>query len=100
MAQRTLPEKVADTKSTYQQFAELLTPPETRGILGNMTGAMQQAAAETGDVQAYSSLVQAALSLQRLVSANDRVALLAATMLQSGSPARLIPLDGGEAGGE
>lgn len=92
-SQRTLPEKVADTKSTYAQFSEILTPPETRGILGNMVGAMQQAAAEAGDVQAYAALVQASLSLQRLVSANDRVALIAATMLQSGTPARLIPLD-------
>lgn len=92
-AQRTLPEKVADTKSTYQQFRELLTPPEQRDILANMTGAMQQAAAEVGDVQAYASLVQASLSLLRVIARNDGIALLAATMLQSGTPARLVPLD-------
>lgn len=98
--QRTLPEKVQDTKSTYAQFREMLTPPEMRGVLENMVGAMQQSAADTGDVQAYAALVTASLNLQRLVSANDRVALLAATMLQSGTPARLVPIDGGESGGE
>lgn len=96
--QRSLPEKVQDVKTTYQQFAEMLTPPETRGILGNMTGAMQQAAAETGDVQAYAALVTAALNLQRLVGANDRAALIAAVLTTS-SVGRSIPLEvieGGE----
>lgn len=97
--QRTLPEKVQDTKTTYAQFAEMLTPPETRGILTEMVTAMNQKAADIGDVQSYAALVTASLNLQRLVSANDRMALLAATMLQSGSPARVVPLestDGGE----
>lgn len=96
---RSLPEKVQDVKTTFVQFAELLTPPNMRQVMEDMTGAQQQAAAQAGDVQAYAALVQASIQLQRLVFANDRAALIAAVMAtQSGvSRPQLDVIDGGEA---
>jgi len=91
MAQRTLSEKVADTKTTYAQFQELLTTPNMRAVLENMTGAQIAAAASSGDVQAYAALVEASLRLNSLVSANDRAALAAAVAIQSGVPRQLEP---------
>lgn len=87
--QRTLPEKVEDVKTTYYQFRELLTPEEMRRIHDSMTGAaQQQAAAEVGNVQAYADLIQASLSLRRVVSANDRAALIAAVLATQSGVAR------------
>lgn len=96
--QRTLPEKVEDVKTTFAQFRELLTPEVMRSVLDNMTGAEQQAAAASGDVQAYAALVQAALNLQRLVFANDRAALMAAVLATQSGVVRpqLDVIDGGE----
>lgn len=96
--QRTLPEKVQDVKTTYEQFRELLTTPNMRSVLENMTGAQMAATAATGDVQAYAALVEASLRLNSLVSANDRAALMAAVMAtQSGvSRPQLEVIDGGE----
>lgn len=96
MATRTLTEKVADIKSTYEQFAELLTPPNMRSVMENMTGAQQQAAAQQGDVQAYAALVQASLNLQRVIAANDRAALIAAAMVAGAGGTRVVPLEGEE----
>lgn len=96
MATRTLTEKVADIRTTYEQFAELLTPPNMRSVMENMTGAQQQAAAQQGDVQAYAALVQASLNLQRVIAANDRAALIAATMAAGSGGTRVIPLEDGE----
>lgn len=82
---RTVTDKVADAMQAFNAFRDELTPEATRNVLHSMTGAQQQAAAEAGDVQAYAALVQAALNLQRLISANDRAALVAAVLLtQSG----------------
>lgn len=96
--QRTLTEKVEDVKTTFAQFAELLTHPTKRAVLENMTGAQMQAAAGSGDVQAYAALVQASLQLDRVVAANDRAALMAAVLAtQSGvSRPSLDVIDGGD----
>jgi hypothetical protein len=83
--QRTVNDRIADALTAYNVFREELTPENMRSVLEDMTGAQKQAAAEKGDVQAYAALVQASLSLQRLVFANDRTAMLAAVMAtQSG----------------
>lgn len=82
--QRTLVDKVADVKSTYQQFAEMLTSPGVRETLDKMTNAGQQAAAK-GDPAAYVASVQASINLQRVVSANDRAALIAAVAAVAGT---------------
>jgi hypothetical protein len=83
--QRTVNDRIADALIAYNVFREELTPENMRSVLEDMTGAQKQAAAEKGDVQAYAALVQASLSLQRLVFANDRTAMLAAVMAtQSG----------------
>ena len=90
--QRTLPEKVQDIKSTYQQFKELITTPEERKMLADMTGSAAQAvvAGLSGmNPDAYVALVQASLGLHRVLAANDRAALLAAVMANGGSPARI-----------
>lgn len=94
MATRTLSDKVADIKSTYAQFQELLTDPALRDGRDKMTNQQQQAqlrAANVGDVQAYADLIQASLGLNRLVSANDRTALIAAVMANSGSTRFPLP---------
>jgi hypothetical protein len=95
---RTLSEKVIDIKTTYEQFAEMLTPPIKRQVLWDMTNAQQQSAAEAGDVQAYAALVNASLQLDRVIAANDRAALIAAVMANSG--ATRIPFDVIEGGVE
>jgi hypothetical protein len=83
--QRTVNDRIADALIAYNVFREELTPENMRSVLEDMTGAQKQAAAEAGDVTAYAALVQASLSLQRLVFANDRTAMLAAVMAtQSG----------------
>lgn len=95
--QRTMSEKVQDIKSTQAQFSELLTPPEMREMLGRMTGPeAQQAIAATGDVRALVQVVQASMDLQKVISANDRAALLAATMVAGAGGTRLIPLEAEE----
>lgn len=82
---RTPAQKAADTATVYDTFRDLLTTDTMRNVLGDMTNAQMQAAASVGDVQAYASLVDAALKLSRLVAGNDRAALLAAAMVtQSG----------------
>ena len=98
---RTLPEKVQDVKTTYSQFRELLTPPVMRELHDQMTDAQKQAAISNGDVQVYVNLVQAGLALNRIVSGNDRTALMAAVMAtQSGvSRPQLEVVDDGHAGG-
>lgn len=91
MAQRTLPDKVRDIKSTYEQFRELLTTDDTRAMLDKMTGPeAQQQVANAGDVRAYAEVVRASIDVQRMIAGNDRAALLAAVMANGGSPARVI----------
>jgi hypothetical protein len=83
--QRTPAQKALDTLSVYEQFRDAITTERMRGLLNDMTGEQMQDVAKSGDVQAYAALVQASLSLQKLVSANDRAALLgAAIVTQSG----------------
>jgi hypothetical protein len=91
-AQRTLPEKVQDIKTTYAQFAELLTAEALRSLTDGANEAAAEAAKE-GDLRLYSDMVQARIQVQRVVSANDRAALIAAVMANSGAPARVIPLE-------
>ncbi len=82
---RTPAEKANDTRYAFNIFRDELTPPLKREVLANMTGAQMEAIASTGDVQAYAALVQASLQLDRVISANDRAALIAAAMItQSG----------------
>lgn len=85
---RTTADKIGDALQAYNAFRDELTPDVMRDTLNSMTGAQQQAAAEVGDVQAYAALVQASLSLQRLISANDRAALVAAVLLTQSGVAR------------
>lgn len=95
--QRSLPEKVQDIKTTFAQFAELLTSETKRQVLHDMTGSMQQftidamkMAEKGGDIQLhtslvsqYAALVQASINLDKVISANDRAALVAAVMANS-----------------
>lgn len=82
---RTTTDKVADAMQAFNAFRDELTPDVMRETLNSMTGAQQQAAAQVGDVQAYAALVQAAITLQKIIAANDRAALVAAVLLtQSG----------------
>ena len=84
-AGRTPRQKAADTITVYEDFRDQLTVAQMRTVLENMTGAQMQATASSGDVQAYAALVQASLSLQRVVCANDRAAMIAAAIVtQSG----------------
>jgi len=98
MQTRSLTDKIADARRAYEVLREDLTSDVMRNVLGNMTGAQMQAAADVNDVQAYAALVQASLNLTRIVAANDRAAMIAAVMLtQSGvSRPQLDLTDGGE----
>lgn len=94
MAQRTLPEKVADIKTTYHQFAEWLTTPDARAQVEALTGPeAREAVATAGDVRAYAEVVRASIDVQRMIAANDRAALMAAVMANGGSPARVVADD-------
>lgn len=95
MTQRTLTEKVGDIRTTYAQFAEMLTAPAIRSILDKMTDEGARAAV-AGDPGAYVASIQASLNLQRVISANDRAALIAAVMANGGST-RVVPMEGDEA---
>ena len=89
--QRTLSEKVQDVRTTFTQFQEWLTPPEQRDLLATLTGPeMQVKAAESGDFTAYTELVNASLSLSRIVAANNRAALIAAVLTTASGVARPI----------
>lgn len=110
--QRTLTEKVQDIKTTYVQFQEMLTTEQRRGVLADMTGSMSQFMTQAmelaktgGDQQAfnhiadtYAALVQASINLDKVISANDRAALVAAVMANSNvSRPMLDVIDGGSA---
>lgn len=90
---RTPRQKSADTITVYEEFRDQLTGPVKRQVLNDMTGAMQQAAASVGDVQAYAALVQASLTLDRVISANDRAALLAAAIVTQSGVVRVPQLE-------
>lgn len=93
MATRTLSEKVADIKSTYEQYRELVTDSRLEEMMDQLTGDARQAQiASQGDVKAYMELVRASLSLGTLLNANYRAALTAATLTVSGSY-RVLPTD-------
>lgn len=85
---RSRTDKIADALGAYNVFRDELTTDVMRNVLGNMTGAQMQAAADAQDVQAYAALVQASLNLTRIVAANDRAALIAAVMLTQSGIAR------------
>ena len=86
-ANRTPDEKAADAKRVFDLLKDEVTPPIMREVMLDMTNAERQAAAATiGDAQVYAALVQAALSLQRIVAGNDRMVMMAAAILtQSGT---------------
>jgi hypothetical protein len=86
---RTVSDKIADTRRAYEAFRDELTTPDLRAMLLLTTGPEAQAqmvkVAESGDYESYRQLVQTSLSAQRIVSGNDRAAMLAAAMVtQSG----------------
>ncbi len=85
---RTPAQRAADVVTVYEELRAQLTNAETRAILDGMRESgliMQQKAADAGDYQGYAGLVQASLNLQKLISANDRAAMLAAAIVtQSG----------------
>ena len=90
MATRTLSEKVADIKTTYTQFQELLTDEALRALVDSANDAAAKAI-EAGDIRAYADMVQARLGAQRVVSANDRAALMAATLAAGSGGTRVLP---------
>jgi hypothetical protein len=95
MAQnRTPQEKAADALAVFNILRDEVTPSLMREILANMTEAQQAAGA--GDIQAYAALVQAALNLQRVIAANDRMVMVAAAMLTSSGVSRPV-FEGDEA---
>lgn len=95
--QRTLPERVADVKTTFAQFSELLTTQDMRELREQWQSA-QASAAQSGNGQLYAELVAATLSLQRIVAANDRAALIAAVLAtQSGVARPILDVIDGEA---
>lgn len=87
---RTPHEKVADWLAVYQAISAEVTPPELRAMLGKFNEVM---GAATDPAEAI-SLLQQSMNLARLVSANDRTAVLAAAMLTSGGGARVVTIPG------
>lgn len=91
---RTLEDKVSDAVKAYSVFREELTPPQVRGLITAMTNVSLKEDAKPEEVTAYASLVQSSMGLARLVSANDRAALIAAVMAtQSGVSRPIISTD-------
>lgn len=91
---RTPEQKAADAKRIFELLRDEVTPPVLREVMLEMTNAEhQQAVAGIGDVQAYAALVQAALSLQRVVAGNDRAVMISASILAAGGGARVIPVE-------
>lgn len=84
---RTPQQKANDARDAYLILREEVTLPEMRSVLGAMTS-QQTAAAAVGDIQAYAALVQAALKLQSIIAANDRVVMVAAAILTSSGVTR------------
>lgn len=82
---RTATDKIADARQAFNVFRDELTTDQMRNVLGKMTDAQSQAAAQSGDASATAAIVMASIQLQRVIAANDRAALLAAVMAtQSG----------------
>ena len=90
--QRTLSEKTEDIKRTFEQFAETLTDPKMREQAVQWQAASESAAL-AGDAGTYSALASAQVVLTKTIAANDRAALIAAVMANSGAPARVLPGD-------
>lgn len=79
---RTIEQKVGDATAVFNALRAELTPEPIRALVTQMTTIP---VTETTDIAAYAAMVQASLHLARVVSANDRTAMIAAAMLtQSG----------------
>jgi hypothetical protein len=88
---RTVQQKVGDALFAYEHLRAELTPTEMRALIDKMT---KMQPGEKDDIAAYASLVNASLQLARVVSANDRAAMLSAAMItQSGVSRPTISLD-------
>jgi hypothetical protein len=89
--QRTPDQKANDALRVFNLLRDEVTPPIMREVMQDMTNAERQAGANTtGDVQAYAALVQASLSLQRVIAANDRMTMMAAAILTSSGVTRPV----------
>lgn len=91
---RTTGEKIADTVTAFNVLRDEVTPQPMRDLINGMTSIPTEGA----DAAAYASLVQSSIHLARIVSANDRAAMMAAAIItQSGvSRPTLDVIDGGE----
>jgi hypothetical protein len=94
-ATRSVPQRLGDWSEAFDFTRQAITPVEFRTMLAAM---LKPAGEDVGDVQAYAVLVQASMTLARLVSANDRTAAIVAAMLtQSGVSRPTITEEGPEA---
>lgn len=79
---RSNEQKVADTATVFNALRDEITPAPFRNLINKM---VEFPVTEGTDMAAYASLVQASMSIARIVAANDRQALLAAAIItQSG----------------
>lgn len=91
---RTVEQKVGDTARAYQALRDEVSAPELRAlftqtqetantVLASIEPNSEMSAA--GALAQYQALVQTALSIGRVLAANDRAALMAAAVItQSG----------------
>lgn len=85
MSNRTPAQKAADAVAIFNLLKDEVTPTIQREVRDAMTSAERQAGLQAGgDVQAYAALVTSAISLQRLIGANDRTVMMAAAILAAG----------------
>ena len=81
---RTAGQKVADAKAAFEILREAVTDDSVRAMSDSVNKAMADAAA-SGNAALYEEWVRAGITITRLVSANDRAALIAAALItQSG----------------
>ena len=84
---RTTAEKVGDWLAAYNAIREEVTPTPLRTMLNGFSGAIGEA---TSPAEAI-AVLQSSMALARLISANDRMAAIAAAMLtSSGGAARPV----------
>ena len=87
--ERTVIEKVGDWKAAYDMIRDEITPAGLR----QMMAVVATPPADGSDVQQYIGMVQASLSMARIVTANDRMAAVTAAMLTQSGVSRPIIAD-------
>lgn len=87
---RTNEQKVADVAVVYNALREELTPNVLRLMMQAMTPQ------DVTDAQQNLVFLQGSFQLARLISANDRAAMLAAAMLTQSGVARPVIADEGD----